>query len=101
MSTIHIDTTDNKKTVITIEENGEKIANIKNYSSPKADAVLKDIEETLKKTNTNLSDITEIEVNNGPGSYTGTRVGVTVANALSFALDIPVNNKKQAKAIYS
>lgn len=38
--------------------------------------------------------LTAIEVNCGPGSFTGTRVGVSVANALGFALDIPVNSKK-------
>ena len=37
--------------------------------------------------------LTAIEVNCGPGSFTGTRVGVTVANALGFALNIPVNGK--------
>ncbi|OGE33518.1 hypothetical protein A3J19_04465 [Candidatus Daviesbacteria bacterium RIFCSPLOWO2_02_FULL_41_8] len=35
-----------------------------------------------------------IEVETGPGSFTGLRVGVSVANALGFALGIPVNGKK-------
>ncbi|MFH1536127.1 MAG: hypothetical protein ABIC96_03620 [Patescibacteria group bacterium] len=35
-----------------------------------------------------------IEVETGPGSFTGLRVGVSVANALGFALNIPVNGKK-------
>ncbi len=35
-----------------------------------------------------------IEVETGPGSFTGLRVGVSVANALGFALGIPVNSKK-------
>lgn len=35
-----------------------------------------------------------IEVETGPGSFTGLRVGVAVANALGFALNIPVNGKK-------
>lgn len=48
----------------------------------------------LKKRKKSLSDITSVEVNIGPGSFTGTRVGVSVANALGFALNIPVNGKK-------
>ena len=35
-----------------------------------------------------------IEVETGPGSFTGLRVGVSVANALGFTLGIPVNGKK-------
>ena|SRR3989344_360949 len=52
------------------------------------------IVKILKKNELNLKDLTAIEVNCGPGSFTGTRVGVSVANALGFALDVPVNGKK-------
>ena len=52
------------------------------------------IVKILKGDKANFSDLTAIEVNCGPGSFTGTRVGVAVANALGFALNIPVNNKK-------
>ena len=52
------------------------------------------IVKILKKNELNLKDLTAIEVNCGPGSFTGKRVGVSVANALGFALDIPVNAKK-------
>lgn len=52
------------------------------------------IVKILKKNKISFADLSAIEVNPGPGSFTGTRVGVSVANALGFALDIPVNNKK-------
>ena len=48
----------------------------------------------LKEYTLSFQDINAIEVNPGPGSFTGVRVGVSVANALSYALDIPVNGKK-------
>lgn len=48
----------------------------------------------LKNNRATFRDLTGVEVNAGPGSFTGTRVGVSVANALGFALDIPVNGKK-------
>ena len=44
-----------------------------------------------------LKDITEIEVNTGPGSFTGLRVGVSVANALGWALGVTVNGKDLRK----
>ncbi len=44
-----------------------------------------------------LKDITEIEVNTGPGSFTGLRVGVSVANALGWVLGVPVNGKDLRK----
>lgn len=52
------------------------------------------IEEILKESKVDKKDLTEIEVNTGPGSYTGLKVGVAVANALGFVLGIPVNGKK-------
>lgn len=39
-------------------------------------------------------EVSAIYVNKGPGSYTGLKVGVSVANALGFALGLPVNGKK-------
>lgn len=52
------------------------------------------IENVLRENKLTFTDITEITVNTGPGSFTGLRVGATVANALGYLLDIPVNGKK-------
>ena len=57
-------------------------------------ALLPAIVTILKKNKIKIQDISAIEVASGPGSFTGTRVGVSVANALGFALNIPVNGKK-------
>ena len=53
----------------------------------------------LRKNKLTFTDLTAIEVNPGPGSFTGTRVGVSVANVLGFALGIPVNGKRGKIAI--
>jgi tRNA threonylcarbamoyladenosine biosynthesis protein TsaB len=55
-----------------------------------AEWVLPSIQKLLKRSNKSLKDISAIAVLTGPGSFTGTRVGVTIANALSWALGIPV-----------
>lgn len=57
-------------------------------------ALLGSIEEVVREAHLTLQDLNEVEVATGPGSYTGLRVGVAVANALAFALEIPVNGKK-------
>jgi tRNA threonylcarbamoyladenosine biosynthesis protein TsaB len=53
------------------------------------------IKKLLEKNNLEFKDLKSIEVEKGPGSFTGLRVGVAVANALGFSLGISVNNKKQ------
>lgn len=58
------------------------------------------IEKLLQQEKLLLKDLGAIEVNAGPGSFTGTRVGVSVANALGWALKIPVNGQKIALPRY-
>ncbi len=57
--------------------------------------VLENIDKLLKENSKNLSDIESILVNQGPGSYTGTRVGITIANTLVWSLNIPVYGYKK------
>ena len=59
--------------------------------------VLPMITELLTQKGKSLNDLTEIEVFTGPGSFTGLRVGVSIANALGYALKIPVNGKEPSK----
>jgi tRNA threonylcarbamoyladenosine biosynthesis protein TsaB len=46
--------------------------------------------EQLASLRKSLTDITGIVVYNGDGSFTGLRIGISVANALAYALDVPV-----------
>lgn len=48
------------------------------------------IEEVLKESGLQFSDLAAIAVSQGPGSYTGLRIGVSAAKGLCFALDIPL-----------
>ena len=50
------------------------------------------INQVLEKNNLTLKDLTAMAVNHGPGSFTGIRVGITVANTLAWSLDIPVES---------
>lgn len=55
-----------------------------------AEWVLPAIDELLRKGGKSLKDVSAIVVRTGPGSFTGTRVGVTIGNALSWALGVPI-----------
>jgi tRNA threonylcarbamoyladenosine biosynthesis protein TsaB len=48
------------------------------------------IEETLAQANLTYNDLSAIAVSQGPGSYTGLRIGVSAAKGLCFALGIPL-----------
>lgn len=87
---LYIDTSNREKTIVRLGE----VELSKNSQILHSQVVLPMIEELLKKGNKKITDITEIEVFVGPGSFTGLRVGVSIANALGYALKIPVNGKK-------
>ena len=87
---LSIDTSNNKKAIIELD--GEKFEIESGFGS--SQQVLPLIEKILQKKGSRLSDLTEIKVNTGPGSFTGLKVGVTIANTLGYLLGIPVNGKK-------
>lgn len=47
------------------------------------------IEEVLKEKNIDLKEVDEIIVTQGPGSYTGVRIALTIAKVYAKALEIP------------
>lgn len=95
---LYINTSDNKKVEVTISVNGKKTSKVvPNVWT--SQLLLPMIDEMLKKHNIKLEQLTEIKINEGPGSYTGLRVGAAVANTLSYLLKIPVNGKKEKLVI--
>ena len=56
------------------------------------------IDEALKINNLKTRDINKIYIVNGPGSFTGTRIGVTIGKTLAYSNEvgiIPVSSLKQ------
>ena len=56
------------------------------------------IDQLIKKCNLNPKDINKIYVVNGPGSFTGIRIGVTIAKIYAYLSDIkivPISSLKQ------
>lgn len=91
MKTLFIDTTSNTEITVGLFIDDKKYFSKRPLEKQKAQVVLPMIEALLSEHSLSLQDITAIEVQPGPGSFTGVRVGVSVANTLAFALGIPVN----------
>jgi tRNA threonylcarbamoyl adenosine modification protein YeaZ len=92
---LHIDTRENSKTIVGLDKE-----RLEQPTGPdKSQQVLGLINQILNKNKKTLKDLTAIEVETGPGSFTGLRVGLAVANALGWALKIPVNNKKVGELV--
>jgi len=47
-----------------------------------------EIDKCLKETNINAKQLTKIVVTNGPGSYTGIRIGLTLAKVMAKVLNV-------------
>lgn len=97
MNILFIDTSSNQEIIVGLKINGKDDLIKQKIDSRKAQVVLPLVEKLLKKHSLTPKNITQIEVNTGPGSFTGLRVGVSIANALSYALGIPVNKKKNGQ----
>lgn len=91
--TLYINTAD--KNQIVVELKGSVVDKLTSEQQFGSQVLLNLIDQILVKNNLASKDLSEIEVNTGPGSYTGIKVGVSVANAFAFGLGIPVNNKQQ------
>ena len=88
---LYINTTANNLVEIGLK-NESKFIIRKKFSSnhTQAEKLLPGIVKLLKGHKLKLSDIKGIEAANQGGSYTSLRIGVVTANALGYALKIPV-----------
>ncbi len=107
---LYINTKDQKQISVALKHNGKVVGNLETENEYGSQVLLPLIIKLLSGTknikNPDVSiqfhlrggsiwkQLEGIEVETGPGSFTGLRVGVSVANALGFALGIPVNSKK-------
>ncbi|OUR63631.1 tRNA (adenosine(37)-N6)-threonylcarbamoyltransferase complex dimerization subunit type 1 TsaB [Methylophaga sp. 42_25_T18] len=55
-----------------------------------SDLILAMMDELFKQAESTIADVDAVAFGRGPGSFTGVRVGVGVAQGIAFARDIPV-----------
>lgn len=71
---------------------GEKIVDSLSWLAHRelSDTLLHKIEALVSSNAITPSDLRAVIAYQGPGSFTGLRIGLSVANALAYALNIPV-----------
>ena len=80
-----------KYLAVGLSKNGKVIASTQYEAWQKqSELTIGEIDRLFKITNINPKDITRIVVTNGPGSYTGIRIGLTIAKVYSTTRNIPL-----------
>lgn len=99
MNKLFIDTRNNQEVVAKIVVEDKEFVEISTSENRRPESILSLIDKVCQSANISVNDIDEINVEEGPGSYTGLKVGTSVANALSFSLGKKVNGKEYGKLI--
>jgi tRNA A37 threonylcarbamoyladenosine modification protein TsaB len=93
----------------TIKDNAEKIevkiihdkkelaSRVVSAHTKQSEKLIPAITKLLRDTKINITEIKQIKVENYGGSFTSLRIGVTTANALGYALQIPVSGAVKAE----
>lgn len=83
-----------------IVENDKILAEIKEeFGQNLSEVALPKIVELFDKTNLKAKDINKIIVVNGPGSFTGIRIGITIAKVYAWSLNIPITTISSLEAM--
>ena len=96
MNTLFIDTHDELITVSFIKD--KEVFTKEIISESHSTHLLPLIDEMLNEKGIKLNDFNRIVVVNGPGSFTGIRIGLTVAKTISYSLNIPIYTISSLKA---
>lgn len=82
--------TSTKVCSVALSAGGEVIASREDRSNPYSHAELLNVYIDEVMTGYNFSELKAVAISEGPGSYTGLRIGVSAAKGLAFGLEIPV-----------
>ena len=99
MKILGISTSSNIATVC-LSEDEEVIKEINiNNTKTHSETLVPLIDNLLKETNTNLSEVNLLACDIGPGSFTGIRIGISTIKAISESLNIPVVEVSSLEAL--
>ncbi|MBS7344867.1 MAG: tRNA (adenosine(37)-N6)-threonylcarbamoyltransferase complex dimerization subunit type 1 TsaB [Caryophanon sp.] len=85
---------------VAVVEDGNVIAEIvQNNKVTHSNGAMPAVEEVLQKAKITAAQIDAIAVSQGPGSYTGVRIGVTIAKTLAWTLQKPLIGVSSLQAL--
>ncbi|ANU24294.1 tRNA (adenosine(37)-N6)-threonylcarbamoyltransferase complex dimerization subunit type 1 TsaB [Planococcus donghaensis] len=94
-----IDTSNSPLSIALIEDERILIEETSNLKINHSLTAMPAIEEMMKKAKITPADLTHIAVAEGPGSYTGVRIGLTIAKTLAWSLKIPLHLVSSLKVL--
>ena len=94
---LYIDTTDFNSVSYALKSGAKTIKKSYKVDPHQSHETLAKLENFLKLAKVKPSNIKKIIINKGPGSFTGIRVGVAHALALSLVLNVPLQALKNLK----
>lgn len=70
-----------------------------NHKKTHSEKLMPAIEMLLQELNLKASNLDLICISEGPGSYTGIRIGAAIAKSIAYAVDIPIANIPTMKSL--
>lgn len=97
MITLFIDTCHYNLIVGIYKDNNELVLFNEKNDNHLSERLLPLIDKAFQTVNLDINDTNNIVVANGPGSFTGVRIGVTVAKTLAYSLNCPIHTISELK----
>lgn len=98
MNILSIDTT-TKIAAVTLKKDDKIISEAKENEITHSEKLLPLIDDILKKENLDITDISMYMVLNGPGSFTGVRIGLATIKAFAFVTNTKIFSISSLKAM--
>ena len=99
MTLFYIDTTSSYLYTAIIKDNDLLIENKKDLGKNLSVETISIVSNMFDEVNIKPNDIDKIIVVNGPGSFTGIRIGVTLAKIMAYTLNIPITTITSLEAM--
>lgn len=94
---LYLNTSDPNKNQIALKRGSKITRKIYKTGYNQTESLLAEIDRLFKKSKAMPKDLTGIVVSLGPGPFTALRVSITVANSLSYSLNVPAAGLKNAE----